>query len=84
MCPPFRTATLVENETIEGQIGEGCRVAERGGLGRNGLVGGEEFPFLHCVVDREGEQQDGDDRQGDDVNHYLWFHPWVGDKLVVL
>ena len=24
--PPFRTATLVESETIEGQIGEGCRM----------------------------------------------------------
>ena len=23
-CYPFRTATLVDNETIEGQIGEGC------------------------------------------------------------
>ena len=26
VCHPFRTATLVDNETIEGQIGEGCRV----------------------------------------------------------
>ena len=26
VCPPFRTATLVDNETIEGQIGEGCSV----------------------------------------------------------
>ena len=26
VCYPFRTATLVDNETIEGQIGEGCRV----------------------------------------------------------
>ena len=25
VCYPFRTATLVDNETIEGQIGEGCR-----------------------------------------------------------
>ena len=25
VCPPFRTATLVDNETIEGQIGEGCK-----------------------------------------------------------
>ena len=25
VCHPFRTATLVDNETIEGQIGEGCR-----------------------------------------------------------
>ena len=24
VCPPFRTTTLVDNETIEGQIGEGC------------------------------------------------------------
>ena len=24
VCQPFRTATLVDNETIEGQIGEGC------------------------------------------------------------
>ena len=24
VCYPFRTATLVDNETIEGQIGEGC------------------------------------------------------------
>ena len=24
LSPPFRTATLVESETIEGQIGEGC------------------------------------------------------------
>ena len=24
VCHPFRTATLVDNETIEGQIGEGC------------------------------------------------------------
>ena len=24
VCPPFRTATLVDNETIEGQIGEVC------------------------------------------------------------
>ena len=28
VCYPFRTATLVDNETIEGQIGEGCRVCE--------------------------------------------------------
>ena len=26
VCYPFRTATLVDNETIEGQIGEGCRL----------------------------------------------------------
>ena len=26
VCPPFRTTTLVDNETIEGQIGEGCGV----------------------------------------------------------
>ena len=26
VCYPFRTATLVDNETIEDQIGEGCRV----------------------------------------------------------
>ena len=26
VCYPFRTATLVDNETIEGQIGEGCTV----------------------------------------------------------
>ena len=26
VCHPFRTATLVDNETIEGQIGEGCQV----------------------------------------------------------
>ena len=25
VCYPFRTATLVDNGTIEGQIGEGCR-----------------------------------------------------------
>ena len=25
VCYPFRTATLVDNETIEGQIGEGCQ-----------------------------------------------------------
>ena len=25
VCHPFRTATLFDNETIEGQIGEGCR-----------------------------------------------------------
>ena len=24
VCYPFRTATLVDNETIEDQIGEGC------------------------------------------------------------
>ena len=24
LSPPFRTATLVESETIEGQIGEAC------------------------------------------------------------
>ena len=28
VCYPFRTATLVDNETIEGQIGEGCRGGE--------------------------------------------------------
>ena len=28
VCHPFRTATLVDNETIEGQIGEGCRDAK--------------------------------------------------------
>ena len=27
VCYPFRTATLVDNETIEGQIGEGCKTA---------------------------------------------------------
>ena len=27
VCYPFRTATLVDNETIEGQIGEGCQEA---------------------------------------------------------
>ena len=26
VCYPFRTATLVDNETIEDQIGEGCEV----------------------------------------------------------
>ena len=26
VCPPFRTTTLVDNETTEGQIGEGCGV----------------------------------------------------------
>ena len=25
VCYPFRTATLVDNETIEDQIGEGCK-----------------------------------------------------------
>ena len=25
VSPPFKTATLVESETIEGQIGEGCK-----------------------------------------------------------
>ena len=25
VSPPFRITTLVESETIEGQIGEGCR-----------------------------------------------------------
>ena len=25
VCYPFRTAILVDNGTIEGQIGEGCR-----------------------------------------------------------
>ena len=25
VCYPLRTATLVDNETIEDQIGEGCR-----------------------------------------------------------
>ena len=29
LSPPFRTATLVESETIEGQIGEGCRVTPK-------------------------------------------------------
>ena len=28
VSPPFGTATLVESETIEGQIGEGCRGGE--------------------------------------------------------
>ena len=28
LSPPFRTATLVESETIEGQIGEGCWAGE--------------------------------------------------------
>ena len=28
VCYPFRTATLVDNETIEGQIGEGCSVTK--------------------------------------------------------
>ena len=27
VCYPFRTATLVDNETIEDQIGEGCLVS---------------------------------------------------------
>ena len=26
VCYPFRTAILVDNGTIEGQIGEGCQV----------------------------------------------------------
>ena len=29
VCYPFRTATLVDNETIEGQIGEGCWTGRR-------------------------------------------------------
>ena len=30
VCYPFRTATLVDNETIEDQIGEGCEEARSG------------------------------------------------------
>ena len=28
VCYPFRTATLVDNETIQDQIGEGCMVGD--------------------------------------------------------
>jgi len=31
VCYPFRTAILVDNGTIEGQIGEGCRLSDLGG-----------------------------------------------------
>ena len=30
VCYPLRTATLVDNETIEDQIGEGCWVRPKG------------------------------------------------------
>ena len=32
--PPLRTATLVENETIQGQIGEGCPIVQMKGTTR--------------------------------------------------
>ena len=54
------------------ELGKGpLGVAEHGGLGRHSLVGGEELPLLHRLVEQEGQQQDGDERQGEDVNHYL-------------
>ena len=52
------------------ELGEGTLgVADHGGFGRHRLVGGEELPPLQRLVDQEGEQQDGEDRQGDNVNN---------------
>ena len=48
VCPPFRTATLVENETIEGQIGEGCGV----GAGRPSL-GDTDASLTGSLTDKD-------------------------------
>ena len=45
------------------ELGKGpLGVAEHGGLGRHSLVGGEELPLLHRLVEQEGQQHDGDAR----------------------
>ena len=38
VCYPFRTATLVDNGTIEGQIGEGCKWVAQTGLASSHLI----------------------------------------------
>ena len=53
VSPPFRTATLVENETMEGQIGEGCPARIKVSL----RIEREEVMILSSSFDRPNVYQ---------------------------
>ena len=53
VSPPFRTATLVENETMEGQIGEGCLARMKVSL----RIDREEVMSLSSSCDRPNVYQ---------------------------
>ena len=49
MCHTFRTATLLDNETIEGQIGEGC-VGKGDLVAVVGKIGSGKSSLLSAVL----------------------------------